>query len=113
MGASAAEPDGRPAGAAALTRAYLGDVALLSATRGSRGAGGLALYVERYFAHSFALRAQVTSAAPGPLQATALALDYRSDALAVWARDGASTLATCPRRACRIPRSASPPPARA
>ena len=70
---------------AALTTAYLGDVAALSPVPARRGASALQLYVERYFAQRLAPRDPATPTGGGPLTALTVALDYRSDAVAVWA----------------------------
>ncbi|HTU78389.1 MAG TPA: hypothetical protein VMF09_06485 [Solirubrobacteraceae bacterium] len=88
----------------ALTTAYLGDLALAAppalssgrparAVRPARGAGrdaGLRVHVERFYdPHGFARDGFAGSAGGGPVQAPAIALDYRSEALAVWAQAGA------------------------
>jgi hypothetical protein len=74
----------------ALATAYLGDVALACApAAGSAGdGGGLRVFVQRHYAHGFAAGVRVTTGG-GPVRAPAVALDYRSDVLAVWAQDGA------------------------
>lgn len=66
----------------ALSTAYLGDVALGAA--GPRG--GLQVRVERYFARSYGPWRSVL--ASGAVSAATLALDYRTDLLAVWQQDG-------------------------
>jgi hypothetical protein len=76
-------PTGGPAAPIALTTAYLGDVALASPSR----AGAIELRVHRYNASSFPAPVPVTSSRS--VQGLTLAMDYRSDALAVWERDGA------------------------
>ncbi len=83
----------------ALTTAYLGDLALAAppaAREGeSAGAAGLRVHVERFFAHRFVRNAAAgASPDPGPgptgrMQSLTLAMDYRSEALAVWAQGGA------------------------
>jgi hypothetical protein len=102
---------------AALATAYLGDVALASpparaphgglrglrsgsanglgsgsANRngGSNGSNssGLRVHVERFFAHSFTRNVSAATVGASPVQAVALALDYRSEALAVWTQAG-------------------------
>jgi hypothetical protein len=71
----------------ALTTAYLGDVALASPGGSHGGASSIELRIHRYY--------MGTSMAPVPITASrgveglTLALDYRSDALAVWERAGA------------------------
>ncbi len=73
---------------ATITNAYLGDVAFASPTPD----GHLQVDVERYYAHSIEHRAKVGSTEPKPEETLRLAMDYRSDALAVWAQ-GASIYA--------------------
>jgi hypothetical protein len=72
-----------PASTFAFTTAYLGDVALLSPD-----AGGVQLRVQRHHANRFAAPAQVSTGAGASIRALTVALDYRSDALAVWAQGG-------------------------
>jgi len=71
----------------ALTDAYLGDVALASPgpSRNS-GGGAIELRVHRYYMRTFAPAVPITGARS--LESLTLAMDYRSDALAVWERDG-------------------------
>jgi hypothetical protein len=73
----------------ALTSAYLGDLASLSRTSEGHGREGLALEVERYFATGLTVRGRISTPGPEPLQALTVAMDYRSDAMAVWAKAGA------------------------
>ncbi len=57
-------------------------------SRCSRDAGGgLLLSVQRYFSQAFGAARQVV--AGGGFSASTVALDYRTDALVAWARDGA------------------------
>ena len=108
---------GGPASTFAFTTAYLGDVAFASlidappgsATQSSDGSGahlqaapagggngrdgdgsGVQLRVQRHHADRFAAPAQVgaTGAESSSVQALTVALDYRSDALAVWSAQG-------------------------
>jgi hypothetical protein len=72
----------------ALATAYLGDVALASAPTGGTGADGLRVHVERFFSHHFDRNATVSASGRGLVQALTLALDFRSEALAVWAQGG-------------------------
>jgi hypothetical protein len=72
-----------PASTFAFTTAYLGDVALLSSD-----AGGVQLRVQRHHASRFAAPAQVSTGAGASIGALTVALDYRSDALAVWTQEG-------------------------
>ena len=76
----------------ALATAYLGDVALLSEAAPARDEHVLSLHIERYFAHDFAARASFSLSRGGPARGLTVALDYRTDALAVWAQ-GASVYA--------------------
>jgi hypothetical protein len=75
----------------ALTTAYLGDVALASPSY-ARDGEGVQLRVQRHRAQFFARSIAVGSPASGRVTALAVALDYRSDALAVW-RQGESIYA--------------------
>jgi hypothetical protein len=74
---------GGPAAPLALTSAYLGDAALLSPGR----AGWIELRMHRYYMPSFLAPVPVIEG--GSLEGLTLAMDYRSDALAVWERGGA------------------------
>jgi hypothetical protein len=71
----------------ALTTAYLGDLAIAS-PGGSSGGGAIELRIHRYYAHSFLPPITVSPAARQPAEGLTLAMDYRSDALAVWERAG-------------------------
>jgi hypothetical protein len=73
----------------ALATGYLGDVALASRALAEGGAGVLQVHVERFFSHAFVRNVSVSSGDAGSLQALTVALDYRTDALAVWAHGGA------------------------
>jgi hypothetical protein len=80
---------------AALATAYLGDVAFADPPPGGAHTGALNVHVERFFAHGFdrdvaASGATGTASAGGEsAQALTLTLDYRGEALVVWARGGA------------------------
>jgi hypothetical protein len=65
----------------ALATAYLGDVALLSA-----GGDGVQLRIQRHHANDFATPVRVTGG--GPVETLTVALDFRSDRLAVFSRRG-------------------------
>lgn len=82
-----------PATPLALASGYLGDMALASppsATNGAGAAEGPEVNVERYFSNVLSRRGAVGAAAtPQPMSTVALALDYRSDALALWTHGGA------------------------
>ncbi len=73
----------------ALTTAYLGDVALAAPPAGGQRQGALSVHVERFFAHGFVRNAIAQAGTAAPVQALTLAMDYRSEALAVWAQGGA------------------------
>ncbi len=82
----------------ALTRAYLGDVALASApaptpalARGGSvsATGGFDVGVERFYANHFGREVSVRGAGPAPVRELTLAMDYRSEVLAVWVQDEA------------------------
>ena len=73
----------------ALTTAYLGDLAIASPPAGLHSRGGLNVHVERFFAHRFVRNVSAHTAGRGSLQALTLAMDFRSEALAVWAQRGA------------------------
>jgi len=84
-----AAPTTSPASPTALASAYLGDVALASAIAGARGRTGIKLQVERHHTRGFPVRGPVSAAGAGRVQSLRVALDYRSDALAVWWQRGA------------------------
>ncbi len=70
----------------ALTTAYLGDVALASPSGPSGAASTIGLRIHRFYTGSFL--APVPVSGGRSVQGLALAMDYRSDALAVWERSG-------------------------
>jgi hypothetical protein len=75
---------GAAAGAApVLATAYLGDVALALPAQDQ---GGLRVRVQRWYSHTWG--PWRTADAAGAVQAPTLALDYRSDVLAVWQQSG-------------------------
>jgi hypothetical protein len=93
---TALEPEGTSAAPLALARAYLGDVALASAPTHARpgggrvsASGGFAVHVERFYAHRFGREVSVPSAGSAPVRELTLAMDYRSEVLAVWVQGGA------------------------
>jgi hypothetical protein len=91
-----------PGGSAApraLATGYLGDLAIVSPPTFAAGAplatvaegheaGALDFHVERFFAHEFNRNAASETAGDGPVQTLALAMDYRSETLAVWVQAG-------------------------
>jgi hypothetical protein len=77
---------GGPASTFAFTTAYLGDVAFASLIDAPRGSA-TQLRVQRHHADRFAapaLLGATSAAGSSSVQALTVALDYRSDALAVW-----------------------------
>jgi hypothetical protein len=72
----------------ALTTAYLGDVALASPPEAPRDGEGLNVHVERFFSSRFVRNVDVHAGKEGALQLLTLAMDFRSEALAVWAQRG-------------------------
>jgi hypothetical protein len=77
-----------------LASGYLGDAALASPPargapsqpggRASTGPNGLDVHVERFFAHEFVRNVAGRAAGTAPIQALTLAMDFRSEVLAVW-----------------------------
>jgi hypothetical protein len=94
-------PAGGSAAPTALATAYLGDVALASAPARA-GAGAppeLDLRVERFFAHDFTHNVtERVAAGAGAVHALTLAMDYRSEVLAVWVQGGAIYARLVPER---------------
>jgi hypothetical protein len=70
----------------ALDSAYLGDVAFASGAPG--GAGATAVSVERHGARRFNAALAARAPGGGAVRGLTVALDYRSDALAVWEQAG-------------------------
>jgi hypothetical protein len=68
----------------ALTRAYLGDVAIATLV----AAPAIAVRVERYFSRRFG-RARLIPIGPGAVTALSATMDYRSDVLLAWQQNGA------------------------
>ncbi|MFI4985646.1 MAG: hypothetical protein ACHQAV_06665 [Solirubrobacterales bacterium] len=68
----------------ALTRAYLGDVAIATVAPGP----AIAVRVERYFRSSFE-RARLIPIPAGRVTALTATMDYRSDVLVAWQQNGA------------------------
>jgi hypothetical protein len=79
---------GGPAGTFSFATAYLGDAALTSLAD-PRGRISVQLRVQRHHAQRFAAPAEVTTAAgAGSIEALTVALDFRSDRLVVFSRQG-------------------------
>jgi hypothetical protein len=86
---SALTDSGSPSGPPVLASAYLGDVALAAPVVAGHGAERLRVRVQRHYSRGFGPAITFGAGAGGPVRALTLALDYRSDALAVWAQQGA------------------------
>lgn len=100
----------------AMTTAYLGDVALASPAPAAMRNGEPRVLVERYFAHNTAQRLATDSvdtpsqsagrkgpAGTGPVSDLTLAMDFRSDALAVWVEKGSIYAQDLPASGARHP----------
>jgi hypothetical protein len=92
---AALEPAGGASAPIALATGYLGDVALASPPAGS---AGLATHVERFFAHSFVRNVSGRTATTAPMHALTLAMDFRSEVLAVWQQGAAMYARLVPNR---------------
>ncbi len=86
---SALATDGGTVAPRALSTAYLGDLALASPPAAPLGNDALNVHVERFFGNRFARNVSVRSAGHGAVEALTLAMDFRSEALAVWVQHGA------------------------
>jgi hypothetical protein len=87
---AALTPTGTSTAPAALTTAYLGDVAIAAAPARAGAARELDFHVERFFSHDFTRNVSARAAAgAGSVSALTLAMDYRSEVLAAWAQGGA------------------------
>jgi hypothetical protein len=116
---AALEAAGGASAPIALATGYLGDVALASppvgsASRPATGAGGagaagsgaagsgateaLAIHVERFFAHGFVRNVSGRTATTAPMRALTLAMDFRSEVLAVWQQGAALYARLVPNR---------------
>jgi hypothetical protein len=73
----------------AFATAYLGDVALFAPIADAHGEQDLRLEVERHFARGLARGVRVSPVGASSAQALTVAIDYRTDALAVWRQAGA------------------------
>ncbi len=87
-----------PPGQLALANGYLGDVALLAPSRETQGAEGLRLRVQRYYAAGFGAWRTVSGRETGRPASMTLAMDYRSDVLAVWWQGNAIQARAMPAR---------------
>jgi hypothetical protein len=72
----------------ALDTAYLGDVAVAGSPASVRGIGALNVHVERFYSHDFNRNVSARAPGGGPVQALTVAMDFRGEALAVWAQRG-------------------------
>jgi hypothetical protein len=100
---SALSPLGGTVAPRALTDAYLGDLALVSPPAGRRASDSLNVHVERFFSDHFARNVSVRAAGHGPVEALTLAMDFRSEALAVWVQRGALYARLVPNRGAPRP----------
>jgi hypothetical protein len=80
LGRVLALPSGGPA---ALSRAYLGDVAIAAVEPG----GVLAVTVQRHYPGRFGAPTRIPIK-PGPVTALTVAMDFRADVLVAWAQEG-------------------------
>jgi hypothetical protein len=100
----------------AMTTAYLGDVALASPAPAAIRDGEPRVLVERFFTHNTAQRVATDSAnarsqsagrtgpdRTGPVSDLTLAMDFRSDALAVWVQKGSIFAQDLPASGARHP----------
>jgi hypothetical protein len=92
---AALEPAGGATAQIALATGYLGDVALAAPPAGG---AGLATHVERFFAHSFVRNVSGLTATTSPMHALTLAMDFRSEVLAVWQQGAALYARLVPNR---------------
>ncbi len=75
-------------GLIAATSAYLGDVAVASLQPGhGRAPAGIAVWMQRFFAHSLGRPVALAPTGPGVTGLT-IGLDYRTDAILTWVRAG-------------------------
>jgi hypothetical protein len=102
-------PSGGVGEPVALATAYLGDMAMAAPASGPLAGRSLNVHVERFFADSFVRNVSARGSARGTVQALTLAMDFRSEALAVWAQGGALYASLAPSRgpARRVQRLAS------
>ena len=77
-----------------LATAYLGDLALLAPLSG--GGGAMAVRIERWFANGLGAQLPAAPRAAGTITAATIAMDFRSDAIAAWARRGSVWVADLP-----------------
>jgi hypothetical protein len=92
----------------ALATGYLGDVALASpparlAGRGADTIGAFDVHVERFYSSHFGRAIHVRTAASAPVHELTLAIDYRSEVLAVWVQGGAIYARVLPARGAAQP----------
>ncbi len=77
---------------AAMSTAYLGDLALLAPFPG----GGLGVRIERWFGGGLQAQRNIATAGGGACDALTVALDFRSDAIAAWSQSGSVWVADLP-----------------
>jgi len=105
---AALQPVGASTAPLALATAYLGDVALASAPARARDEGvkatsGFDVHVERFYSNRFARDVTARAAGSAPVQELTLAMDYRSEVLAVWVQSGAIYARLLPGRGAARP----------
>lgn len=86
-GAFTARLLGGPGLPATASSAYLGDTVLASPVRTRRGGWAIAVRVQRHYSSAFG-SPRVVPVGPAPVNAVAVAMDYRADVLVVWASSG-------------------------
>ena len=91
---AALQPAGSSKAPLALATAYLGDLALASTPARVRSPSenaisGFDVHVERFYSSHLGREVAVRTAGSGPVQELTLAMDYRSEVLAVWIQEGA------------------------
>jgi len=82
----------------ALNTAYLGDMALASPANGAHAGAALNVHVERFYSHEFTRDVSTRAPGGGPMLALTLAMDFRGEALAVWAQRGSIYARLIPNR---------------
>jgi hypothetical protein len=97
------QTNGGSAAPMALDTAYLGDVALAASPAGTHTGGALNVHVERFYSHRFVRNVSAHGPGGGPVHALTLAMDFRGEALTVWAQHGAIYARLSPNRGTERP----------
>jgi hypothetical protein len=97
------QTNGGSAAPIALDTAYLGDVALAASPTGPHASGALNVHVERFFSHRFMRNVSAHAPGGGPVHTLTLAMDFRGEALTVWAQHGAIYARLLPNRGTERP----------